>query len=102
DGIRDDLVTGVQTCALPISGARGARRTVFLQIANGVVSVPSSLEFDWPRKHDSHLYATYPSFHTARVNIGTARTGCARPGCGREIGRASCRERVESRGVRWM
>src|SRR5258708_15816998 len=24
DGIRDDLVTGVQTCALPISGASGA------------------------------------------------------------------------------
>src|SRR5947208_17107389 len=26
DGIRDDLVTGVQTCALPISGLVGARR----------------------------------------------------------------------------
>src|SRR5207244_9099305 len=26
DGIRDDLVTGVQTCALPISGRRRARR----------------------------------------------------------------------------
>ena len=23
DGIRDDLVTGVQTCALPISGGKG-------------------------------------------------------------------------------
>src|SRR5258708_4904356 len=26
DGIRDDLVTGVQTCALPISGCPGAGR----------------------------------------------------------------------------
>src|SRR5438552_15336643 len=35
DGIRDDLVTGVQTCALPICGARGgdgpARRRVWLR-----------------------------------------------------------------------
>src|SRR5258708_17696752 len=28
DGIRDDLVTGVQTCALPISGAAGRRGRV--------------------------------------------------------------------------
>src|SRR5207244_7376688 len=28
DGIRDDLVTGVQTCALPISPRRGGRRAV--------------------------------------------------------------------------
>src|SRR5207244_10313761 len=27
DGIRDDLVTGVQTCALPICPSRGAPRT---------------------------------------------------------------------------
>src|SRR5947208_3815393 len=37
DGIRDDLVTGVQTCALPISRREGARRDAhvhrWLQVA---------------------------------------------------------------------
>src|SRR5207244_6610603 len=35
DGIRDDLVTGVQTCALPISG----RRVVCWRAALGAASV---------------------------------------------------------------
>src|SRR5438552_12787620 len=32
DGIRDDLVTGVQTCALPISGHRTKRVTARSQV----------------------------------------------------------------------
>src|SRR5438132_12013591 len=52
DGIRDHCVTGVQTCALPISG-------------------------------DGRLRA---------VPVRAGRVGAGAPG--REIGRASCRERV--------
>src|SRR5258708_23217946 len=35
DGIRDDLVTGVQTCALPISPARPASNSLAHWVCNG-------------------------------------------------------------------
>ena len=63
DGIRDDLVTGVQTCALPIS-----RREGDVCGRANVTFPPGSCGGD------------------ARVVLGL--------GALREIGRASCRERV--------
>src|SRR5205823_7360227 len=91
DGIRDKLVTGVQTCALPISSrsvnpagyidgggyaddevlagsTRGATITMFCEViaCSGVIVRPASHE-------------AAKSFSPRRV---------------REIGRASCRERV--------
>src|SRR2546421_5241921 len=79
DGIRDLIVTGVQTCALPISGRRtrtaGWRRS------------PAPPRRAAPR---------------ARPPARPPRTPLPRPGSARrlaesvraEIGRASCRERV--------
>src|SRR5690606_40161016 len=97
DGIRDFHVTGVQTCALPIS-----RRN--LSPHAGRVA----LDFRW---HDvtAGLPAAYdvivsnPPFHghgrTARPDIGrafiAAAAGALVPG---EIGRASCRGRADIRG----
>src|SRR5438552_5389693 len=43
DGIRDDLVTGVQTCALPISRLRGLGGTLTLETN---VVVPAGGQFD--------------------------------------------------------
>src|SRR5258708_8292608 len=36
DGIRDDLVTGVQTCALPISGEEGDSKTSLHHLLGGL------------------------------------------------------------------
>src|SRR5207244_6073617 len=44
DGIRDDLVTGVQTCALPISYYPPAGHTVaFVAVHEGTLRTPSPL-----------------------------------------------------------
>src|SRR5258708_31511018 len=48
DGIRDDLVTGVQTCALPISGSGSSvssdgRVKVTLPGANDIITSPVSV-----------------------------------------------------------
>src|SRR5438105_15204635 len=68
DGIRDPLVTGVQTCALPISvGATDAQR-----VRSGDV-----------------IAARDPTDIGAVMNQGAETVK-------NEIGRASCRERVES------
>src|SRR5690606_39751118 len=79
DGIRDFHVTGVQTCALPISTTRRTRR------------------------------AAEPADRARRLRPGVrgragpapASPAAARPQtrqCVAEIGRASCRERVEASG----
>src|SRR5256886_8478384 len=81
DGIRDLTVTGVQTCALPISmrGDQDRRRIrtapAFAQvvIVEGA-NIPDGRESFRPRSHP--------------------RMGRRRASSGREIGRASCRERV--------
>src|SRR5437879_12679042 len=78
DGIRYTSVTGVQTCALPISPSSGphlparARRT-------GPTPAPSARSYG------------------ARAG-DTATTPRARRTGSREIGRASCRERVYTTG----
>src|SRR5688500_19500634 len=63
DGIRDYKVTGVQTCALPISNPRGSL-------------VAARIGRTWPMRMRQSGRRTGPS------------SAC------REIGRASCRERV--------
>src|SRR5437763_5296701 len=68
DGIRDTSVTGVQTCALPISCARRARV---------------------PDYHGTHA-ASRLGYRRERSRFAAQ---CA------EIGRASCRERVEVTAV---
>src|SRR5207247_2868037 len=84
DGIRDPLVTGVQTCALPIliivmSVMNGFRADLLGRILGlnghlGVYAASGSLgDFDAAAEKVSEI-----------------------PGITGEIGRASCRERVES------
>src|SRR6478609_11602848 len=47
DGIRDKLVTGVQTCALPISGSATVRRTVATTAARHGVDPQLALAVSW-------------------------------------------------------
>src|SRR5207244_8173283 len=84
DGIRDDLVTGVQTCALPIW-----IRTSALGCSSG-------------KQSKSARAASRDPFQAARTrrpsgamlpSVGTTSTG--RPVPSTKIGRASCRERVQ-------
>src|SRR5687767_15930031 len=75
DGIRDKLVTGVQTCALPISAPRSRRPA----------AVPA------PRRPARARTDSAPPAGPAPPRC----TGKDRPRALAEIGRASCRERVK-------
>src|SRR5258708_39999376 len=71
DGIRDDLVTGVQTCALPISPP--------CRVGAAAADFGAGLAF----------------LSLAGVGGQAHARGPRGPCLGREIGRASCRERGE-------
>src|SRR5256885_5434427 len=82
DGIRDYKVTGVQTCALPISAAAtshwpsGLAASEATLATNFTVAMPA----DAGRRNSSAMRAR--------------RWVAIRPGGPNKIGRASCRERV--------
>src|SRR2546430_9207653 len=79
DGIRDLTVTGVQTCALPISPQpRPAARSRGSSSAQAYTKKRRSRGDRLPARH----YARIPN-PESRASSG-----------GRQIGRASCRERV--------
>ena len=73
DGIRDDLVTGVQTCALPIWWSSGYGRLIKIQ-------------------HEFGIETRYAHLSQIRVSAGERVTRGQH--IGDQIGRASCRERV--------
>src|SRR5256886_9998599 len=82
DGIRDLTVTGVQTCALPISdGARKPPDRVF-GLGGG----------DPPRAPVGARRVVIPAFRGSGQILSHPRLEIA--AIGFEIGRASCRERV--------
>src|SRR5699024_11295636 len=84
DGIRDRNVTGVQTCALPIYG----------HVVAGQPSTPHE-------RRDAGTSGAWGGTRGTRGPLPCAPAvhgGDGRP-CG-EIGRASCRERVEVEGGR--
>src|SRR5690606_40771210 len=92
DGIRDFHVTGVQTCALPIS--RSMARTI---IANGtVVTATDRVPADVLVEDEKIVALAAPGSHdwTADETIDAAGKYVI-PGGIDEIGRASCRERVQ-------
>src|SRR5258708_14338847 len=80
DGIRDDLVTGVQTCALPISQrSKSAMRDSASGLDAGPRSAATAASSSAPSKRGA-----------AAANGNPISDSVTR----REIGRASCRERV--------
>src|SRR5206468_7427201 len=81
DGIRGLIVTGVQTCALPISTADWLRVDPERLILVG------------------HSFGGFAALYTAATTEKVAAVAALAPvdlGSRGEIGRASCRERVES------
>src|SRR5260370_10212679 len=90
DGIRDSSVTGVQTCALPISPQEFASRHLVRQTLEAHhIQTVVDLTWDDPneRNHVAELAAI--------AELGIERKLCPlQPDGTGEIGRASCRERV--------
>src|SRR5207244_9378428 len=87
DGIRDDLVTGVQTCALPISG-RSSPSPFMSPTTPTTVSSGSPLYSSFTR---------WPIGSRPRKNLAAklsfTNAAFGAPATSPEIGRASCRER---------
>src|SRR5437867_9348687 len=89
DGIRDRTVTGVQTCALPISIVAGVAVVVRNQNTGFVYNAVTTQE---------GIYRVpYLNAGVYEVTFGAA--GFKKLARRDEIGRASCRERVKSKGV---
>src|SRR5207244_6034166 len=84
DGIRDDLVTGVQTCALPI-WARAFWPSHARQERSGQRRKRRGSNELFSRRHPLGLRAP-PQFADPAGRITTRSPSC-------KIGRASCRER---------
>src|SRR3989440_956594 len=82
DGIRDLIVTGVQTCALPISNVAKAVGLLGFIVSGNSASCTGQL---LPMPPPSSA-STIPMAHTSESASGRPRAT--------EIGRASCRERV--------
>src|SRR5258708_11628908 len=80
DGIRDDLVTGVQTCALPIS-----------ELADRIAALPLLFE---PGTAWNYSYSTDVLARVVEVASGRPLDELFRERIFEQIGRASCRERV--------
>src|SRR5207244_8073321 len=90
DGIRDDLVTGVQTCALPILISGNINAGV--EISHGTGTINNQVV--------GNFFGTDPTGNSATSQTITDDVGVrleGSPTCSttRQIGRASCRERVE-------
>src|SRR5256885_12393100 len=82
DGIRDYKVTGVQTCALPISGPRTTSMRSTLSVVSAAKSYVPPGSFAGTPSTSTFTYLLSPPRRKRDV---------VAPG---EIGRASCRERV--------
>src|SRR5207244_8420053 len=87
DGIRDDLVTGVQTCALPISQQQtGDDRKIEVDIAAVDRNVAGQPAEKWDSQTEEE---DQPDQHDEATDDDEQL----------QIGRASCRERAEGGGV---
>src|SRR5699024_11931217 len=81
DGIRDRNVTGVQTCALPISLERKYHTS----------SLPTHSPFPSCARRPSTNTKVSPSYSTRSFTLVSSLPSVTK----NQIGRASCRERVE-------
>src|SRR5207247_5032975 len=95
-GIRDPLVTGVQTCALPISSFQSTSDP-FIQIFPVPGNDIADLQCAWTRWSGSLriVFAVQGQLVTGtNAELGLLILSAERTAI-RQIGRASCRERVE-------
>src|SRR5205823_7862157 len=89
DGIRDKLVTGVQTCALPISP--GVRQQVARHDPGGAAGggpLMAALRLLMIDNYDSFTYNLVQYLGELGAEVDVRRNDAVK------IGRASCRERV--------
>src|SRR5690606_39568826 len=99
DGIRDFHVTGVQTCALPISLHHGRLSKLFIAAESVLSGKPLELlphVAGFARVRRSRAVVDWPKSNVEK--FGVERVG---PGNKAEIGRASGRER-ESNKDGWV
>src|SRR5207244_6022287 len=91
-GMRDDLGTGVQTCALPTSSDSAAFSppTSFSVATNSGGSLAASRACN-----DQYSTGTNARIARSRSTIRRTATDWTRPAESPQIGRAACRERVE-------
>src|SRR5690606_39824945 len=90
DGIRDFHVTGVQTCALPICPELMERFQKQAERFGSVIHMENVVEIDF----SSRPFLVKGESVTLRSETVIIATGATAKWLG-EIGRASCRERVE-------
>src|SRR5437588_2758058 len=95
DGIRDHCVTGVQTCALPISPRKGG-----LVLGVGITLVVTLLLLATVRWWAKWFFAVCCLTTLRALVMGALGRTISVPSIAApEIGRASCRERGSSSGV---
>src|SRR5207244_7396514 len=90
DGIRDDLVTGVQTCALPIFGKGFATAMIALQWLSPLIFIKSIHYFLADSLSGAGHQGPRTAVQLGVVGINVLLNLWLIP----KIGRASCRERV--------
>src|SRR5205823_11499771 len=95
DGIRDKLVTGVQTCALPIYDLAALGHVTHQQL--GILEV--DLRRVGTRERAGLATAEKRTACSSISHDSYSSTAASASSRGRQIGRASCRERVEMSGV---
>src|SRR5206468_7108232 len=91
DGIRDLIVTGVQTCALPISAISGLSSIDDAKASQQLASMMRDPDVSVAQTAISSSYNGGPEVDTTLSQIVNDPNAA-------EIGRASCRERVEVGG----
>src|SRR5207244_8465847 len=95
DGIRDDLVTGVQTCALPISPLPASRAPTAAAYVPAAIVVPRlASSRNVPRapaaRRSVRGWTARPTADGSPLTVSSTAP---------KIGRASCRERGETQVV---
>src|SRR5690606_41143292 len=99
DGIRDFHVTGVQTCALPISDAVAPARRQTLTLLRMAIQIMWRAPRPRPLARVGTSSTAKPDCRRLRVKAGLGlddHTPSTPPG---QIGRAPCRERAEQPAV---
>src|SRR5207247_6836807 len=99
DGIRHPLVTGVQTCALPISEIERNRVSTVLIPAAVARVLRATPALARPRAKAKYFVIVFTDRRWLNDLSRHKREAERTIGGGREIGRASCRHRGETRAA---